>query len=132
MTLDDLWSDVRELTGKLSDVTRQAAYAGLAVIWIFKSGDATTYHLDRSVIWAGVLLALALALDLSQYACNVTLRWFHARHEEQVRGVDYKGKDVTLTKRLNRIPYALFALKVALVAAGYVVLLCYLLRVLIG
>jgi hypothetical protein len=132
MTLDDLWSDVRELTGKLSDVTRQAAYAGLAVIWIFKTGDATTYQLDRSLIWAGVLLALALALDLSQYACNVTLRWFHARHEEQVRGVDYKGKDVTLPKRLNRIPYALFALKVALVAAGYVVLLFYLLRVLIG
>src|SRR5439155_1640647 len=68
MTLDDLWSDVRELSGKLSDVTRQAAYAGLAVIWIFKTGDAATYHLDRSLLWAGVLLALALALDLSQCA----------------------------------------------------------------
>jgi hypothetical protein len=132
MTLDDLWSDVRELTGKLSDVTRQAAYAGLAVIWIFKTGDAATYHLDRSLIWVGVLLALALTFDLAQYACNAALRWFHARQEEKVRGVDYKGKDITLPKRLNRIPYALFALKVTLVAAGYVVLLGYLLRVLMG
>ena len=38
MTLDDLWADVRELTGELSKVARQAAYAGLALIWIFKSG----------------------------------------------------------------------------------------------
>src|SRR4030095_14694316 len=105
MTLGDLWSDVRELTGKLSDVTRQAAYAGLAVIWIFKTGDATPYHLDRSLIWAGVLLAF----DLAQYACNVALRWFNARNEEKLRGVDYKGRDITLPKRLNRIPYALFA-----------------------
>src|SRR4029450_9018633 len=128
----DLWSAVRELTGKLSDVTRQAAHAGPAVIWIFKTGDATPYHLDRSLIWAGVLLALALAFDLAQYACNVALRWFNARNEEKLRGVDYKGRDITRPKRPNRIPYALFALKVALVAAGYVVLLIYLLRVLMA
>ena len=132
MTLDDLWSDVRELTGKLSDVARQAAYAGLAVIWIFKTGDVTKYHLDRSLIWAGALLVLALACDLAQYAGNIALRWRNARHEEKVRGVDYKGKDITLPKTINRIPYALFALKVALVAAGYVVLLNYLLQILLA
>ncbi len=132
MTLDDLWSDVRQLTGKLSDVARQAAYAGLAAIWIFKTGDAANYHLDRSLGWAGVLFVLALALDLAQYAGNIVLRWRHARDEETVRGVDYMGDDITLPKRLNRIPYALFALKVALVAAGYVVLLCYLLQALMG
>lgn len=132
MTLDDLWADVRELTGKLSDVARQAAYAGLAVIWIFKTGDATKYHLDRSLIWAGVFLALALAFDLAQYAGNIALRWRNARHEETTRGVDYKGKDITLPLHINRIPYALFALKVGLVAAGYVVLLNYLLQVLLA
>ena len=132
MTLDDLWSDVRQLTGKLSDVARQAAYAGLAAIWIFKTGDGANYHLDRSLGWAGVLLVLALALDLAQYAGNIVLRWRHARREEKTRGVDYMGADITLPKRLNRIPYALFALKVALVIAGYVVLLLYLLRALIG
>lgn len=130
MTLDDLWTDVRELTGKLSDVTRQAAYAGLAVIWIFKTGDAAQYHLARSLVWAGTLLALVLALDLAQYAASVTLRWRNARREEHARGVDYRGKDLTLPRTLNRIPYTLFALKVALVATGYGVLLVYLLRVL--
>ena len=83
-------------------------------------------------VWAGVLLALALALDLAQYAGNIALRWRHARREEKTRGVDYSGNDITLPKRLNRIPYALFALKVALVAAGYVVLLFYLLHALMG
>jgi hypothetical protein len=132
MTIDDLWSDVRELTGKLSDIARQAAYAGLAVIWIFKTGEAAKYHLDRSLIWAGALLVLALAFDLAQYAANIALRWRHARHEEKSRGVDYKGKDITLPKSLNQVPYALFALKVALVAAGYVVLFNYLLQSLIA
>jgi len=132
MTIDDLWSDVRELTAKLSDIARQAAYAGLAVIWIFKTGEAAKYHLDRSLIWAGALLVLALAFDLAQYAANIALRWRNARHEEKSRGVDYKGKDITLPKGLNQVPYALFALKVALVAAGYVVLLNYLLQILMA
>ena len=132
MTIDDLWSDVRQLTGKLSDVARQAAYAGLAVIWILKTGDVPKYHLDRSLIWAGTLLVLALAFDLAQYAGNIVLRWRHARHEEKTRGVDYRGDEITLPERLNRVPYALFALKVALVAAGYVVLLVYLLQTLMG
>jgi hypothetical protein len=132
MTIDDLWSDVRELTAKLSDIARQAAYAGLAVIWIFKTGEAAKYHLDRGLIWAGALLVLALAFDLAQYAANIVLRWRNARHEEKSRGVDYKGKDITLPKGLNQVPYALFALKVALVAAGYVVLLNYLLQILMA
>jgi len=131
MTIDDLWSDVRELTGKLSDVARQAAYAGLAVIWIFKAGDAAKYHLDRSLGWAGALLVLALALDLAQYAGSIVLRWRNARREEKTRGVDYDGDDITLPTYLNRVPYTLFALKVALVAAGYVVLFLYLLQTLV-
>ncbi len=130
MTLDDLWADVRELTAKLSDVTRTAAYAGLGVIWIFKTGDSAQYRLDRSLLLAGALLAFALALDVLQYAVTVALRWWHARAEERARGVDYRGKDIDLPARLNRAPYALFALKVALVGAGYVVLLHYLLRAL--
>jgi hypothetical protein len=130
MTLDDLWADVRELTGKLSEVARQAAYAGIALIWIFKSGDADPFHLDRTSIWAGALLALSLAIDLVQYAAAAALRWRHARDEERARGVDYRGKDITLPARINRIPYALFALKVALVAAGYVVLISHLIRAL--
>ncbi len=132
MTLDDLWADVRELTAKLSEVARAAAYAGLGLIWIFKTGDEAHYRLDRSLIWAGALLALALALDLAQYATTVALRWRHARAEEHARGVDYHGKDITLPATINRVPYALFALKVALVAAGYVVLLYYLLRALLA
>lgn len=132
MTLDDLWGDVRELTAKLSEVTRQAAYAGLGLIWIFKTGDDTNYHLDRSLLWAGALLAVALALDLAQYVATVALRWRHARDEERTRGVDYHGKDITLPARINRIPYAIFALKVSLVAAGYVVLIHYLLRALLA
>lgn len=132
MTLDDLWTDVREYTGKLSEVTRQAAYAGLALIWIFKTGTETTYHLDRSLILAGALLALALACDVAQYAVAVLFRWRHARAEERVRGVDYDRDDLTLPVNINRGPYAFFALKVALVAAGYAILIYYLFRALVS
>jgi len=132
MTLDDLWADVREFTGKLSEVARQAAYAGFGVIWIFKTGTETTYHLDRSLILAGALLAVALACDLAQYAVTVLLRWRNARAEETLRGVDYEGDDLTFPIKINRGPYALFALKVTLVAAGYVILIRYLLRALLS
>jgi hypothetical protein len=130
MTLDDLWADVRELTGKLSEVTRQAAYAGFAVIWIFKTSTDSSYHFDRSLIVAGALLALALACDLAQYASAVVVRWRHAREEERLRGVDYEGNDLTLPTNQNRVPYAFFALKVALVAVGYAILILHLVRAL--
>jgi hypothetical protein len=131
MTLDDLWADVREVTGKLSEVARQAAYASLGLIWIFKTGTETSYHLDRGLILAGALLALALACDLAQYAVTMLLRWRHTRAEERLRGVDYDGDDLTLPASINRGPYALFALKVALIAAGYVILIYYLLHALV-
>jgi hypothetical protein len=126
MTLDDLWSDVREYTGKLSDVARQAAYAGLAVIWIFKTGDAGKYHLGPSLVWAGALFVTALGCDMAQYAVAIVLRWRHARHIETIKGVDYSGKELGLPARINRWPYALFGMKVVVVAIGYAMLLCYL------
>jgi hypothetical protein len=126
MTLDDLWNDVREFTGKLSDIARQAAYAGLAVIWIFKTGDAGKYHVDPSLKWAGALFVTALACDMAQYAVAIVLRWRHARREETTKGVDYKGKDLFLPAGINRGPYALFGIKVVVVAIGYAMLLCYL------
>ena len=132
MTLDDLWADVRELTGKLSEVARQAAYAGFAVIWIFRTDAAAGYRLDRSLILAGIVLALALGCDLAQYAVTVLLRWRHARAEEQSRGADYEGDDLTLPASVNRGPYALFALKLALVAAGYAILIRYLVQKLVS
>jgi hypothetical protein len=132
MTLDDLWTDVREYTGKLSEVTRQAAYAGLALIWIFKTGTETTYHLDRSLILAGALLALALACDVAQYAVAVLFRRRHAQEEERLRGVDYEGDDLTLPAGINRGPYTMFAIKVGLVAAGYAILIYYLFRALVS
>src|SRR5262245_6848781 len=133
MTLDDLWTDVRELTGKLSDVTRQAAYAGLGLIWIFKTGTETSYHLDRSLVLAGALLALALGCDLAQYAVTVLIRWRHAREEEdRLRRAGHDADDLTLPASINRGPYALFALKVALVAAGYAILIYYLVRALVA
>ena len=42
------------------------------------------------------------------------------------------GNDLTLPANINRGPYALFALKVALVAAGYVILIHYLLHALVS
>ena len=132
MTLNDLWADVRELTGKLSEVARQAAYAGFAVIWVFKTTTETSYHLDRSLILAGVLLALALGCDLVQYAVTVLLRWRNAHEEERLRGVDYADNDLTLPEGINRGPYALFALKVALVAVGYAILIRYLVQALVS
>ena len=126
MTLDDLWNDVRQLTGKLSDVARQAAYAGLAVIWIFKTSDAGKYHLDPGLKWAGALFVTALACDMAQYAVASVLRWRYARAQETAKGVDYKGKDLALPAGINRAPYALFGIKVVVVAIGYAMLLGYL------
>jgi hypothetical protein len=72
-------SEVREKyedeSGKASDLVRQLAFAGIAVIWVFSGSSlvAGRLHVPSDLIWPGILLVSALTLDFLQYATGASI-----------------------------------------------------------
>lgn len=73
-TLVEYRDDYYALSGKASDVVRSLGFAGIAVIWIFKSAQPEgKYILPLDLYWAGLLIVASLALDLLQYALGALI-----------------------------------------------------------
>lgn len=67
-------------TGKTSEIVRQLALAGIAVIWIFKTGQV---QLPAELILPLILIALTLVLDLFQYFVAATTWGIYSRWQEK-------------------------------------------------
>ena len=74
-TVEDYRKDFYEFSGKASDITRQLAFAAIAVIWLFKT-DAPTGEITipPALILPGILIVASLAADLLQYVA-ASLIW---------------------------------------------------------
>lgn len=76
-------------SGKASDINRQLALAGVAFVWIFSGGNTSTgvkLHIPDDLLRVGLILVVALALDLLQYVWGAA-SWgiFRRRHEKRIR-----------------------------------------------
>jgi len=67
MKLRDLVKDLKDFTEKLSNVNRQIAFAGIAIIWIFRIEEGTSTSISKELILPIILLIAALAFDLIQF-----------------------------------------------------------------
>lgn len=67
MKLSTIWEHTKDNTSKASEVVRQISFGGIALIWVFKTGNDPGAGLDKKLVIAGCLLMLSLALDLLQY-----------------------------------------------------------------
>lgn len=52
---------------KTSDLVRQLALAGIAVVWVLRNASGSTPQLLPELRWAAGLLMLTLAIDLAHY-----------------------------------------------------------------
>jgi hypothetical protein len=104
-------------TGKLSDINRQMAFAGIALIWIFKETDGTEVYICHELILPSIILALALGLDLFQYIYQ-SIAWgiFHRYHEKKANNKDI---DLLAPSSMNYPSTILFILKVLSVIVAY-------------
>jgi hypothetical protein len=116
-----------EFSGKASDVSRQLAFAGIAIIWLFKSdlpgeGHSTIPH---ALIFPGILIVTALAADLLQYILASLIWRLYYRYLEKRR---VPPDAETQHSPWLEIPItALFWAKVFLVILAYIFILLFLL-----
>jgi hypothetical protein len=67
MKLKDYKNDYYEFSGKLSDNTRKLAFAGIAIVWIFKQEKEGTFILPDMLKLAVLMFVITLSFDLLQY-----------------------------------------------------------------
>jgi len=127
MNLANYRASYYELSGKASDVSRQLAFAGIALIWIFHETSAPI-AIPKPLIWPAALFICGLGFDLLQYATGALIWGAFQRYHEKRLGPDSK-KALSAPPWLNW-PGIFFWSKLALVLAGYGLLLSYVLSVL--
>jgi len=85
MKLGDAKNAYEILSGKASDIVRQLSLAGIALIWLFKSGTMIAPLIDVELLRAALFIFLALTLDFLQYLTGTTIWFLYFRHLEKRR-----------------------------------------------
>jgi len=101
-------------TAKASDVCRQLAFAGFAVIWLLRS---TSGEVSKDLAPAAAMFAVTLLLDALQYAIG-SLIWvvFYNHHYEIHRSDDVK---IDIPGLLTWPTYSCFWVKLITIAIGW-------------
>lgn len=116
-------SDIKEVrdyaTGKASDVARNSAFAGIAVIWILTNQGGTP--ISGLLLAAMALLVAGLLADFLQYAYNSTVwRDFYNQEYEKHNSDDAL---IDIPPELSAKTYRLFNAKIILFVVGFLFLI---------
>ncbi len=129
MKLSGYKEDFYTFSGKASDVARTAAFAGIALVWVFKIDSKPFPKLPEDLLSPTGLFALCLALDLLQYV-SATIIWglFHRHHERKLSNPS-DDPELSHSPWLVRPLQLFFTLKLVSVMAGYLFIGKYIIKV---
>ena len=126
MKLSETKEAFYESSATLSDNVRQLLLAGIAIIWILKTGDKTAAGVPFSKILILPLQAFIAGLicDALQYAYKTLSWWFYHKAKYQAGLKD--DSEVDPPTILSAPTWLFFILKLVACAIGYYYLLRYL------
>lgn len=124
MKLSECRETYYTLSGTASAVTRQAAFAGIALIWIFNSETPEEISLPTALLWPALFFIICLAFDLLQYVVGSAI-WaiFHRIHEKKPE--IHEESDIEVPCEINWPANVFFWGKNMFVLVGYGSLLSY-------
>jgi hypothetical protein len=121
MKLKEIQDDYYLFTGKVSDLTRQLALAGIAVIWIFRNPELQPNLIPDQLISPLIFLGLSLGFDLLQYVYQA-IAWalFYGYH----RRIKHKDDEAEIDEnpKLNIASWTLFGLKAGCTIFAYILI----------
>ena len=127
MKISDYKSIYENASGKLSDINRNIALAGIALIWIFTKTDTQTI-IPKELILPAIFLIISLTCDILQYVYK-TIVWaivFRCREKEIQKNKLEKDKDFKHSPTLNIVTWIFFGIKIGLVLLAYCLILKFL------
>lgn len=126
--LKDYLDDFDTYTSKASEVNRQLAFAGIAIVWLFKNPEGDKYLFTHELIIPLFYLIISLSLDLFQYLLG-SIIWgtFFEIKERQINRHEIKDNDIKANRILSYAITFFFFLKIIAMCIAYYFLLAYLL-----
>jgi hypothetical protein len=130
MKLPELKNDYYSFTTAASIKVRQMAFAGIAVIWMFRTSKEGEIHFEKTLFFALTIMVITLALDFLQNLYQVVTWHIYYNVKEKVlknddRSID-KDKEFFLPAYLNIITIVLFYAKIVSLIIAYTTLIRYL------
>lgn len=124
LTIDKVKDAYETLSGKASDIIRQLSLAGIALVWLFKVGTASSPVLEPQLLRAAFFIFIALSLDLLQYLVG-TFTWhrYFLYKEGKKTGPDTK---FDAPRWINWPTWTLFWLKAISMSIAYSYILPFL------
>lgn len=119
MKLSEYKQTYYEFSGKSSDVARKLAFAGIALIWIFRVEADGGLVIPRGLFFPAILLALTLGFDLLQYI-SATAVWGMFQWKEEGKLKDPKeDPDLDSPSWLKWPQFVFFLLKLGTILLAY-------------
>ncbi len=124
MKIQEMVDSYHESSGKVSDLARQLAFAGIAVIWVLRVGDDPGgLPFSEKLFFPLYLFALALVLDFLQYLYKTALwgslnRKYWKRHQSN-------EVDVSISGLVNWPTHGFFWGKIFAVTLGFAELIAF-------
>jgi hypothetical protein len=113
-------------SGTLSNINRQIAFAGIAIIWIFKKSNDGDILIREELILPAIFLLIALSIDMFQYMYTA-IAWaifYRVKEVEQIK--NNVEEDILAPTWMNYPTWILFGFKILGVIAAYYLIVTYL------
>lgn len=120
MKLADCRTAREDLSSKASEITRKLGFAGIAVIWIFKTEQGANFVVPPDLVLPGLLIIIGLTLDFLQYVVGNYIWAFYHWHRE--RAGTKESENFLAPPKINWPTNFFFAAKIATMIAAYVLL----------
>ena len=124
MNLSDFRQAYYDYSAKASDIARKLAFAGIAIVWIFRTGGAATAEVPRGLLPPLLSFAASLALDLLHNLAGTAVWGVFCRLKER-QGIGPED-ELDAPAWVNWGTNLLFYAKITSVAGGYLVLIWFL------
>jgi hypothetical protein len=126
MKLEEYKKDSYEFSKSTSDLVRQFAFAGIAIIWIFKYEKPIDHLIPVQLFKPLLLLIVTLALDLLQYLIpSIIWTLFYKYHEKKGRNNEYELK---ANKSYSRPGWLFYYGKIITLAIAYILITNFILN----
>jgi hypothetical protein len=125
MDLADVQHTYEVASAKASDIARQLAFAGVAIVWLFSGATSTDQlRVTGRLLAAGLFLVIALALDLFHVVYRAAAWGIYGRVLERRGG----SRDVDAPAWINWPSIGLFSGKLVALVIAYVLIGIYLVQ----
>lgn len=127
MKVQELLDAYYEASGKASELSRQLAFAGIAIIWLFRVGEQSGgIQFSEALLVPLFCFVAGLALDLGQYVYK-SIVWSALNRHYWKRYQDNEA-EVEVSSVFNVLTNIFFWGKIGAIVIGYILLLGYIME----